>query len=150
MEIILKQDMKNLGEKDQIVKVRDGYARNFLLPKGYAVLATDSNRKVLSENLRQVAHRQEKLKTEALGTADRLKAITLVIEQIAGTEGRIHGNVTPLQVSNILKSQHGIEIDRRRITFNEEIKNLGSYIALLNLHKEVKVELPFEIVQKAK
>jgi len=149
MEIILKQDMKNLGEKDQIVKVRDGYARNFLLPKGYAVLATDSNRKVLSENLRQVAHRQEKLKTEALGTADRLKAITLVIEQIAGTEGRIHGNVTPLQVSNILKSQHGIEIDRRRITVQDEIKELGTYKATIDFGNGQTTEIEIEIGAEA-
>ncbi|MCZ2357040.1 MAG: 50S ribosomal protein L9 [Bacteroidia bacterium] len=149
MEIILKQDIKNLGEKDDVLVVKDGYARNYLIPKGYAMLATPGAKKMLAENQRQAAHRQEKIKNQAIATAELLRNISLKVEALAGTEGKIFGSVTALQIANLLKEQ-GFEIDRKRITFNEDIKHIGQYIAYINLHKEVKVELPFDVTAKAK
>jgi large subunit ribosomal protein L9 len=148
MEIILKQDIKNLGEKDEIVLVKDGYARNFLIPQGMAVIANPTNRKILNENLRQASHRQEKLRQDALNASEGLKEITIRIETLAGADGKIFGSVTPLQFSNKLK-ELGYEVDRRRITFSEDIKFLGDFVATLNLHKEVKIDVPFSVVQKA-
>lgn len=149
MEIILKQDIKNLGEKDDVVVVKDGYARNYLIPKGFATLATPGAKKMLLENHRQAAHRQEKIKNQALQTADLIRNITLTVEALAGNEGKIFGSVTALQIANLLK-ERGFEIDRKRITFNDDIKHIGQYIAFINLHREVKIELPFEVIAKSK
>ncbi len=148
MEIILKQDIKNLGEKDEIVSVKDGYGRNFLIPQGMAVIANPTNRKILNENLRQASHRQEKLRQDALNASEGLKNITVKIETLAGADGKIFGSVTPLQFSNKLREM-GYEVDRRRITFNEDIKFLGDFVATLNLHKEVKIDVPFSVVLKS-
>lgn len=147
MEIILKQDIKNLGEKDEIVLVKDGFARNFLIPQGMAVIANPTNRKILNENLRQAAHRQEKLRQDAHKTSEGLKDITVKIETLAGGDGKIFGSVTPLQFSNKLREM-GFEVDRRRIVFDQDIKYLGDYVATLNLHKEVKIDVPFSVVLK--
>jgi large subunit ribosomal protein L9 len=145
MEIILKQDVKSLGEKDDIVNVKPGYARNFLIPKSYAVIATPSNRKILAENLRQVAFKQDKLHKDALALAEGLKDITIVIGAKAGESGKIFGAVNALQIAEFLK-KHGFEVDRRKITLESDVKFLGSYLVNINLHKEVKLQLPFEVV----
>lgn len=145
MEIILKQDVKNLGEKDDIVKVKPGYARNFLIPKGMAIVASDSNRKVLAENVRQAQFKQEKIKKDAEKIAEGLKDVSLTIGAKAGEQGKIFGAVNPLQIAEAIKKL-GYEVDRRKITFEDDVKYLGNYKANINLHREVKVQVPFEVV----
>jgi len=145
MEVILKQDIKKLGEKDDIVTVKPGYGRNYLIPKGYAVLATESAKKVLAENIRQAQFKQEKIKKDAIELAAKLENVKLTIGAKAGESGKIFGSVNNIQIAEALKKQ-GFEVDRRRITFDEEPKTLGEYVANLNLHKEVKVQVPFEVV----
>ncbi|WP_207424423.1 50S ribosomal protein L9 [Desertivirga brevis] len=145
MEIILKQDVKNLGEKDDVVKVKPGYGRNYLIPQGFATLATPSAKKVLAENLKQAQFKQEKIKNDALAIAARLENVKLSIGAKAGESGKIFGAVNTIQVADALKKE-GFDVDRRRITFETEPKFVGEYIANLNLHKEVKVKVPFEVV----
>jgi large subunit ribosomal protein L9 len=145
MEIILKQDVKHLGEKDDVVNVKPGYGRNYLIPQGFATLATSSAKKVLAENLKQAQFKQEKIKNDALAIAARLESIKLTIGAKAGESGKIFGAVNTIQVADALKKE-GFEVDRRRITFETEPKFVGEYIANLNLHKEVKVKVPFEVV----
>jgi large subunit ribosomal protein L9 len=145
MELILKQDIKNLGEKDDVVNVRPGYGRNFLIPKGYATLATESAKKVLAENLKQAAFKQDKIKKDADAIAARLEGVKLSIGAKAGETGKIFGSVNTIQIADALKKE-GFDVDRRRITFDVEPKFVGEYIANLNLHKEVKVKVTFEVV----
>lgn len=145
MEVILKQDIKSLGEKDDIVTVKPGFGRNYLIPQGFAILATPSAKKVLAENLKQAAFKQEKIKKDAEGIAAQLADVKLSIGAKAGETGKIFGAVNTIQVADALKAK-GFEVDRRRITFETEPKTLGEYIANLNLHKEVKVKVPFEVV----
>ncbi len=145
MEIILKQDVKHVGEKDEIVNVKPGYARNFLLPQGFAVIANPSNRKVLAESIKQGQFKQEKVKKDAEAIAAGLEGVTLSIGAKAGETGKIFGAVNTLQISDALKKL-GHEVDRRKITFESDVKFIGSYVANLNLHKEVKVQVPFEVI----
>ena len=145
MELILKQDIKNLGEKDDVVNVKPGFGRNFLIPKGYAALATESAKKVLAENLKQAAFKQDKIKKDADAIAAKLEGVKLSIGAKAGESGKIFGSVNTIQIADALKKE-GFEVDRRRITFETEPKFVGEYVANLNLHKEVKVKVPFEVV----
>lgn len=145
MELILKQDIKNLGEKDDVVNVKPGFGRNYLIPKGYATLATESAKKVLAENLKQAAFKQDKIKKDADAIAARLEGVKLSIGAKAGESGKIFGSVNTIQIADALKKE-GFEVDRRRITFDTEPKFVGEYIANLNLHKEVKVKVPFEVI----
>ena len=145
MEVILKQDVKNLGDKDDVVNVKPGYGRNYLLPKGYAILATVSARKVLAENLRQAQFKQEKIRKDADDIAARLEGVTLHIGAKAGETGKIFGAINTIQVADALKKE-GFDVDRRRITFDQEPKFVGDYTAIVNLHKEVKVQVPFSVV----
>jgi large subunit ribosomal protein L9 len=145
MDIILKQDIPNLGHKDDIITVKDGYARNFLIPKGMAVNATASVKKMHKEILKQRSHKEEQIKLEAEGIADKMKDIKLTIGAKTSTKGKIFGSVNTIQLAEALKEE-GFEIDRKDITIKEElIKEVGSYTATVKLHKEVMVELPFEI-----
>ncbi len=145
MEVILKQDVKNLGEKDDIVSVKPGFGRNYLIPQGQAILATESARKVLAENIKQAQFKQEKIKMDADAIAAKLEGVVLSIGAKAGESGKIFGAVNTIQVSDALKKL-GFEVDRRRITFETDVKFVGDYIANLNLHKEVKVQVPFSVV----
>lgn len=145
MEVILKQDIKKLGEKDDVVSVKPGYGRNYLIPQGFAVLATESAKKVLAENIRQAQFKQDKIKKDATELAAKLESVKLTIGAKAGETGKIFGSVNSIQIADALK-QRGFDVDRRRITFEEEPKVLGEYVANLNLHKEVKVQVPFEVV----
>ena len=145
MQVILKQDVKNLGEKDDIVTVKPGYGRNYLIPQGQAAMATESARKVLAENIKQAQFKQDKIKMDADAIAIRLKDVKLTIGAKAGETGKIFGAVNTIQVSDALKKL-GFEVDRRRITFETDVKFVGDYIANLNLHKEVKVQVPFAVV----
>jgi len=145
MELILKQDIKNLGEKDDVVNVKPGFGRNYLIPKGYATLATESAKKVLAENLKQAAFKQDKIKKDADAIAVRLEGVKLSIGAKAGESGKIFGSVNTIQIADALKKE-GFDVDRRRITFDTEPKFVGEYTANLNLHKEVKVKVPFEVI----
>ena len=145
MEVILTQDVKNLGEKDDIVSVKPGFGRNYLIPQGHATLATESARKVLAETIKQAQFKQEKIKKDADAVAAKLEGVTLSIGAKAGESGKIFGAVNTIQVADALKKL-GFEVDRRRITFETDVKFVGDYIANLNLHKEVKVKVPFTVV----
>lgn len=148
MEIILKQDIQNLGSKDDIVTVKDGYARNYLIPKGMAIVATPSAKKMLAETIRQRAHKEEKLRQEALQLAEKMKELKLTIGAKTSSKGKIFGSVNTIQIAEALNAQ-GFEIDRKNIYIKEEvIKEVGSYTAKVKLHKEVYVEIPFEVVSE--
>lgn len=144
MKIILKENLKNLGIQGDVVTVKDGYANNFLFPKGLAVMATASNIKILEENNRQGAKRREKLKEDAMSMSENLKDLTITIATKAGANGKIFGSITPLQVSQALKAK-GFEIDRRKIEI-DDVKTLGTYQATVNLHREVTVNISVEVV----
>lgn len=146
MEIILKQDIDKLGSKDDIVVVRPGYARNFLIPQGMAIVATTSAKKMHAENQRQRAHKQEKILQEAQVIADKLAALKLSIGAKAGENGKIFGSVNAIQIAEAL-SKHGFDVDRRNISIEEDsIKELGEYVAKVKLHKSVIQEVKFEVV----
>jgi len=145
MEVILKQDVKHLGEKDDIVAVRPGYGRNYLIPQGFASLATPSAKKVLAENIRQAQFKQEKIKKDATELAAKLASVRITIGAKVGESGKIFGKVNSIQIADALKAQ-GFEVDRRRITFETEPKTTGEYLANLNLHKEVKAQVAFDVV----
>lgn len=148
MNVILKQDMPNLGHKDDIVSVKDGYARNYLIPKGYAVNATAQNKKVHEEILRQRAHKEAELKESALKQAEELKKVSLTIGAKTSTKGKIFGSVNTIQIAEAL-IEKGFEIDRKNISIKDDlIKEIGSYSATVKLHKEVLVDIPFEIVSE--
>ena len=146
MEIILIQDVKNLGYKNDIVNVKPGYARNFLIPQGMAILATESARKVLAENMRQQAYKQEKIKKEAQELAAVLEGLSLRIPAKAASTGKIYGSVNNVQIANAIKEAKGIEIDRKQILVDDDtIKEVGNYKAKVRLHKDVTVEISFEV-----
>lgn len=146
MDIILKQDVNNLGNKDEIVKVKEGYGRNFLLPKGLGILASESNRKVLAETQRQRAHKEEKIRTEAQAMATKLTSTTIQVGAKVGETGKIFGSVNAIQIAEALKKQ-GHEVDRKHITIDSEsIKQLGTYTAHIKLYKDIKVDVEFEVV----
>lgn len=146
MEIILKQDIQKLGNRDDIVVVKDGYARNYLIPKGMAVQATASVKKVHNETLKQRAHKEEQLREQAKELSEKLKDVSLVIGAKTSTKGKIFGSVNTIQISEALAVK-GFEIDRRNITIKEDlIKEIGKYSATISLHRDVKVEIPFEII----
>ena len=144
MKIILKENMKNLGHQGDVVEVKNGYANNFLFPRGMAVMATASNLKIHEENNRQGALKREKMKADALALSDKLKELKLTIGTKAGSNGKIFGSITPLQVSQSLKNL-GYEIDRRKIEV-DDIKLLGTYEAIVNLHRDVVVPIVVEVV----
>ncbi len=146
MDIILKEDIPGLGHKDDTINVKDGYARNYLIPKGLAVNATASVKKMHAETLRQREHKEEQKRLEAEGVAEKMKKIKLTIGAKTSTKGKIFGSVNTIQISESLKAE-GFEIDRKNITIKEElIKEVGSYTATVKLHRQVSVEIPFEIV----
>lgn len=147
MEIILKEDIANLGYKDDVVKVKDGYGRNYLLPQGKAIMATESAKKMLSEDLRQRAHKLEKIKKDAQELASKLEGVTLSIGAKTSSTGTIFGSVTNIQIAEALEKK-GFNVERKSIVIKDAVKEVGSYKALLKLHKEVSVEIPFEVVSE--
>lgn len=147
MDIILLQDIDNVGDKHTIVKVKDGYGRNYLLPRGMAILANDTNRRKLAEMVRIDEARESKRLDEYRELASRIQSATLRIGAKAGTSGKIFGSVNNSQIANAIREQLGIEIERRKIEIPEEVKSLGSYTANLNLHKQVKATVNFEVVE---
>jgi large subunit ribosomal protein L9 len=145
MEVILKDDVKGVGYKNDIVSVKPGFGRNYLIPQGLAEMATPSARKVVAENTRQAAHKAEKIQKDAQELANRIGDTLLEIPAKAGESGKIFGAVTTLQVSEALKAL-GYDVDRKRVDFDQEVKSLGEYTATLNLHKEVKHQVRFNVV----
>ncbi|OFX20712.1 MAG: 50S ribosomal protein L9 [Bacteroidetes bacterium GWA2_31_9b] len=146
MEVILKQDMPNLGNANEIVRVKNGYGRNYLVPKGFAVVATPSAKKMHTENLKQRAHKEEKIKNEALENAKKLEKVSLTIGAKTSSTGKIFGSVNTIQIAEALKEK-GFDIDRKNITIAEDqIKEVGSHKVTVKLHREVKVEVAIEIV----
>ena len=146
MQIILLTDIANLGHKDDIVDVKQGYGRNYLIPQGYAILATPSARKVVAENLRQRAHKEAKLKAEAEEIAAQLAEVKLTIGAKTSSTGKIFGSVNNIMISEALLAQ-GFDIDRKKIML-KEIKEVGTYTAVIKLHREVKVDVQFEVVSE--
>ena len=145
MEVILKDDIKGVGFKNDIVTVKPGFGRNYLIPQGLAIMADKSNKKVVAENIRQAAHKAEKIKTEAQAIADQIGDMTLEIPARVGETGKIFGAVTTLQLSEALKAK-GIDVDRKKISFDSEVKTAGEYTASIALHKEVKHQVKFNVV----
>lgn len=147
MQIILKEDVLNLGYKDDIVNVKNGYGRNFLIPTGKAVIASESAKKVLAENLKQRAHKLEKIKADAQELADKLQGVTLTIGAKTSSTGTIFGSVGNIQIAEALEKL-GFTVDRKIIVIKEAVKEVGSYKANVKLHKEISVEIPFEVVSE--
>ncbi|MCC6600638.1 MAG: 50S ribosomal protein L9 [Crocinitomicaceae bacterium] len=146
MEVILKSNIEKLGAKDEIVKVKPGYARNYLIPRGYAIAATGASRKMLAENLKQRAHKESKILAEAQATAAKLSGLEIKIGAKASETGKIFGSVNTIQLSEAL-SKAGFTIDRKSISISDEhIKMLGAYEAKVKLHKEVSAVVKFEVI----
>jgi large subunit ribosomal protein L9 len=145
MEIILKQDIQGLGYKNDTIKVKAGYGRNFLIPNGSAILANESNKRMTAENIRQMAHKAAKLKQDAEALAAKIGDLTIEIGTKAGESGKIFGAVTAIQVADILKAK-GFDVDRKKVTFKEQPKQLGAYVAILDLHKELKHTITVNVV----
>jgi large subunit ribosomal protein L9 len=146
MEVILKNDVKNLGYKDDVVKVRPGYARNFLLPQGLATMATASTKKMQAETVKQRAFKDQKIKAAAEKTAAALKDMTVKVGAKAGDSGKIFGSITTVQLADAIKKL-GYEVDRKNISISEDgIKNVGTYTAEVRFHKEVVSNVTFEVV----
>ncbi|MBQ3610054.1 MAG: 50S ribosomal protein L9 [Bacteroidaceae bacterium] len=147
MEIILKEDVVNLGYKNDIVTVKSGYGRNYLIPTGKAVIASPAAKKMLAEELKQRAHKLEKIKKDAEAVAESLKEVSLTIATKVSATGTIFGSVSNIQIAEELaKLGHNID---RKIIFVKGVKEVGSYTATVKLHKEVSVEIPFEVVAEA-
>ena len=145
MKIILKEDIPSLGYKDDVVEVKSGYGRNYLIPTGKAVIANESALKVLAENQKQRAHKLAKIKVDAEALAESMKDVTLTIGAKTSSTGTIFGSVNNIQIAEALEKL-GFNVDRKLIVIKETIKEVGSYKALLKLHKEVSLEIPFEVV----
>lgn len=147
MEVILKKDVEKLGFKDDIVNVRDGYGRNFLIPQGYAVLATPSAKKMHAETMRQRSHKQEKMLVDAKAIAEKLSGVELKIAAKVGENGKIFGSINTVQIADALSAE-GFTIDRKSISIKgDAIKEVGNYEAQVILHKEVSQAVAFEVVE---
>ena len=147
MEIILKEDVVNLGYKNDMVTVKSGYGRNYLIPTGKAVIASPAAKKMLAEELKQRAHKLEKIKKDAEALAEQLKEVSLTIATKVSATGTIFGSVSNIQIAEELaKLGHNVD---RKIIFVKGVKEVGSYTAIVKLHKEVSVEIPFEVVAEA-
>ena len=145
MEVLLKDDVKGLGYKNDLVTVKPGYGRNYLLPQGLAVVADKSAKKVVAENVRQAAHKAEKVKADAQSIADQIGDQVVELPAKVGETGKIFGRVTTLQLAEALKNK-GIDVDRKRLSFDQEPTTAGDYTATVNLHKEVKHTVNFRVV----
>ncbi len=147
MRIILKQDIAKLGYTNDIINVKNGYARNYLIPQGKAIQATAQNEKILKEVLKQKSHKEEKIRNEAQTIATSIEAVSLTIGAKVGTSGKLFGSVNAMQIADALKEQANIEIDRKKlIVDSDKINGIGAFTATINLHREVKATLKFEVV----
>ncbi|OQC43326.1 MAG: 50S ribosomal protein L9 [Bacteroidetes bacterium ADurb.Bin028] len=145
MEIILKQDVDNLGHKDEIVNVKPGYARNYLIPQGYAIMATASAKKVHEENMKQKAHKEAKLREDAEVVAEKMNGLSLRIGTKTSSTGKIFGSINTVMIAEALEKE-GFNIERKNITLKgEAIKEVGNYEANVKIYKNIKVVVPFEV-----
>jgi len=146
MQVILKEDVTNLGSKNDIVVVKPGYGRNFLIPRGFAVLATESALKVHAENMRQRAHKEAKIKQDAIELSKKLEGKSITIGAKTSTSGKIFGSVNTIQIAEALEKE-GFAVERKNISIKEDaVKEVGTYAATIKLHREVKVEISFTVV----
>ena len=146
MQIILLTDIANLGHKDDIINVKPGYGRNYLIPQGYAILATESSKKIVAENIKQRAHKEAKLKAEAEELATKLEAVKLTIGAKTSSTGKIFGSVNSIMIAESLQAQ-GFDVDRKKIML-KEIKEVGTYTAVIKLHREAKVNVELDVVSE--
>lgn len=147
MEIILKQEITGLGYRNDLVSVKEGYARNFLIPKGMAIIATPSNKKMLAEIKRQQAYKEDKIRKEAEALASVLEGLELKIGVKAGSSGKIFGSVNTIMIANAIQEIKQVEIDRKKIILDEEhIKDVGKYTAKVKLHKKIVVDIQLDVV----
>jgi large subunit ribosomal protein L9 len=147
MQIILLEDVINLGYKDDVVNVKSGYGRNYLIPQKKAIIASESAKKILAENLRQRAHKMEKIKGDAQSMAEKLADVSLTIGAKTSSTGTIFGSVTNIQIADEL-AKKGFEIERKQILIKETVKEVGAYKAVVKLHKDISVEIPFEVISE--
>ena len=148
MQIILKEDITNLGSKNDIVEVKPGYGRNFLIPRGFGVLATPSAIKVHNENMKQRAHKEEKIKNEAIALGAKLEGKKVTVGAKVSSTGKIFGSVTTIQIAEALEKA-GFPVERKYIVIKEDsVKEVGSYTATVKLHRDVKIEIAFEVISE--
>lgn len=147
MEIILKQDVKGLGYKDDVVNVKPGYGRNFLIPKNMASMATTSTKKMLTETVKQRAFKEQKVKAAAESTAAKLKDMIVKVGAKVGESGKIFGSVTSVQIADSIKKL-GYDVDRKNIHLKQDVKTVGIYSADVRFHKDVTGTISFEVVQE--
>ena len=147
MEVILKQNIKGLGYKNDIVSVKPGYGRNYLIPQGFALIANTSNRKLTAENIKQVAHKAEKIKADAEALAAAIGDTLITIPTRAGENGKIFGSITSIQLAEFLKSK-GFDVDRKQISLDSDAKFIGDYTATLDLHKQVKHVITVKVIEE--
>jgi len=147
MDIILKKDVANLGYTNDVVTVKSGFARNYLIPQGFAISANDQNKKVLAENLKQKAYKEDKVRNEASDRAKLLNGLTLKIGAKASTNGKIFGSVNEIQLADAIKAQHSYDVDRKMITISgDAVKEVGTYKAVVKLYKDIQAEFSFEVI----
>lgn len=147
MDIILKKDVTNLGYANDVVTVKSGYARNYLIPQGFAIVANDKNKKILAENLKQKAFREEKIRNEASDKAKLLNGLELKIGAKAASSGKIFGSVNDIQIADAIKDQHNYDVDRKTIKISgDAVKEVGTYKATIKLYKDIKAEISFEVI----
>jgi large subunit ribosomal protein L9 len=145
MEVILKEDIKGLGYKNDLVSVKPGYGRNYLIPQGFAMIASTSNKKMLAENVKQASHKADKVRQDAEAIAESIGDTVLEIAAKVGESGKIFGAITTLQISDALKRK-GINIDRKKISLKGDVKTEGDYEAVIDLHRDVKHDVKFRVV----
>lgn len=148
MELILLEDIDKLGYKYDVVTVKNGYGRNYLIPQGLAMIANSDNRRKLNDIIDKQAAEEAELKGHYQEIADKLKDVTLKIGAKSGTSGKIFGSVTNIQIAAALKDQFGVEVERRKIQLPEEVKSIGNYEVLLKLHPEVESKVAFEVISE--
>ncbi len=146
MEVILTQDVEKVGNYNEVLKVKPGFARNYLIPKGLALVANESNKKAIAEKQKQYAVKQEKIMAEFTALAEQLNNAVVTVGAKTGTSGKIFGAVTPMQVAEAIKKQKGVEVDRKKIHLAEEVKMLGTFAATINLHKDIVCNINVEVV----
>lgn len=146
MEVILLQDVEKLGEKYDLVSVKPGYGRNYLIPKGFAKIANASNKKHLEEIKRQQSLKLQKQLEEYQQLAEKISATILQVGAKVGTSGKLFGSITNVQLAEAIKNQLSVEVERKKITINEEVKDLGTYNAILHIYKDISAEFKFEVV----
>lgn len=146
MELILLQDVDKLGRENELVKVRSGFARNYLIPRKLAVIADEGQKKMLDERIKHDTRREEKLLKQINSVVDVLKNTKYIIGAKTGTSGKIFGSVTTIQLAHAIKKQSNLSVDRKKITLPEDVSMLGDYKANISLHKDVTVEVAFEVV----